>query len=58
MLSDVQIIRLVKLSAKVIAPYLCELFNKCVEYILFLELLKYAEVEPIYKSGKKCDAKL
>ena len=30
--SDVPSIRFVKLSAKVIAPYLCKLFNKCVEY--------------------------
>ena len=53
--SDVPSIRFVKLSSKVIAPYLCELFNKCVEYGVFPESLKYAEVVPIYKSGKKCD---
>ena len=32
--SDVLSIRFVKLSAKVIAPYLCELFIKCVEHRL------------------------
>ena len=51
--SDVPSIRFVKLSSKLIAPYLCELFNKCVEYGVFPELLKYAEVVPIYKSGEK-----
>ena len=55
MQSNVQSIRFVKLSAKVIAPYLCKLFNKCIEYGMFPELFKYAEVVPIYKSGKKSD---
>ena len=30
--SDMSSIQLVKLSSKVIASYLCKLFNKCVEY--------------------------
>ena len=51
--SDVPSIRFVKLSSKLIAPYLCELFNKCVEYGVFPESLKYAEVVPIYKYYKK-----
>ena len=57
--SDVSSIRFVKVSAKVIAPYLSELFNKCVEglYGVFPELLNYAKVVPIYKSGKKCNVK-
>ena len=50
--SDVPRIRFTKLS-KVIATYLCKLFNKCVEYGVFT--LKYAEVVPIHKSGKKSD---
>ena len=29
--SDVLSIQFVKLSAKLIAPYICKLFNKCVE---------------------------
>ena len=51
--SDMPSIQFVKLSAKVIAPYLCKLLSKCVEYGVFPELLKHAEVVPIYKSGKK-----
>ena len=53
--SDMPSIQFVKLSAKVIAPYLCKLLSKCVEYGVFPELLKHAEVVPIYKSGKKSD---
>ena len=53
--SDVPSIRFVKLSAKIIAPYLAKLYNKCVEYGVFPESLKYAEVVPIYKTGKKND---
>ena len=51
--SDVPSIRFVKLSAKIISPYLSKLYNKCVEYGVFPESLKFAEVIPIYKSGKK-----
>ena len=53
--SDVPSIRFVKLSAKIISPYLSKLYNKCVEYGVFPESLKYAEVVPIYKNGKKND---
>ena len=53
--SDVPSIRFVKLSAKIISPYLAKLYNKCVEYGVFPESLKYAEVVPIYKTGKKND---
>ena len=51
--TDVLSIVFTKLSAKVIATYLCKLFNKCVEYGVFT--LKYAKVAPIYKFGKKSD---
>ena len=51
--SDVPSIRFVKVSAKIISPYLSKLYNKCVEYGVFPESLKYAEVVPIYKTGKK-----
>ena len=40
--TDVPSIQFVKLSAKVIAPYLCKLFKKCLEYDVFAESLKYA----------------
>ena len=50
--SDVSNIRFVKLSAKIISHYLSNLYNRCVEYGVFPELLKFAEVIPIYKSGK------
>ena len=35
--SDVPSIRFVKLSAKIISPYLSKLYNKCVEYGVFPE---------------------
>ena len=53
--SDVPSIRFVKVSAKVIAPYLTKLYNKCIEYCVFSESHKYAEVVPIYKTDKKKD---
>ena len=40
-------IRFVKVGVKVISSYLCKQFNKCVEYGVFPEFLKYAEVVPI-----------
>ena len=55
MRSDVPSIRFVKLSAKIISPYLSKLYNKCVECGVFPETLKHAEVVPIYKNGKKND---
>ena len=44
---------MVKLSVKVIALYLSKLFNKCEEYGVVPEQLKYDEVVTIYKSDKK-----
>ena len=35
--SDVPSIRFVKLSAKIISPYLLKLYKKCVEYGVFPE---------------------
>ena len=52
-LSDISSVHFVKLSAKIISPYFSKLYNKCVEYGRFQELLIFAEVNPIYKSGKK-----
>ena len=51
--SDVPSICFVKFSAKIISPYLSKLYKKCVKYGVFPELLKFAEVIPIYKSGFK-----
>ena len=51
--SDVPSIRFVKLSAKIISPYLSMLYNSCVEYGVFPNSLKHAKVVPIYKNGKK-----
>ena len=42
--SDVPSICFVKLSDKIISPYLSHLYNKCVEYGVFPESLKFAEV--------------
>ena len=53
--SDVPRIRFVKLSARIISPYLSKLYKKSVEYGVFPESLKFAEVVPIYKNGKKND---
>ena len=50
--SDVPSIRFVELSAKIISPYLSILYN-CVEYGVFPNSLKHAEVVPVYKNGKK-----
>ena len=41
-----------KLRAKIISSYLSKLYKICVEYGLFPESLKFAEVILIYKSGK------
>ena len=51
--SDVPSVRFVKLSAKIVSLYLSKLYNKCVEYGVFPNLLKSAEVIPIYKYCKK-----
>ena len=51
--SDVPSIRFVKLSAKIVSPYLSILYNKCVEYGMSPGPLKFAEVIPIYKSSIK-----
>ena len=53
--SNVPSIHFVKLSAKIISPYLSKLYKKSVKYGVFPESLKYAEVVPIYKNGKKND---
>ena len=50
---DVSSIHFVKLIAKIIVIHLSKLFNKCVEFGVFLKFLKYAEVVPNYKSVKK-----
>ena len=52
--SDIPSIRFVKLSEKIISSYLCKLYKNSVEYGVFPESLKYAEV-PFYKNGKKND---
>ena len=51
--SDVPSICLVKLSAKIISPYLSILYNNGLEYGVFSNTLKNAEVVPIYINSKK-----
>ena len=46
-------IRFIKLSAKVIAPILADIFNCCLLTGEFPDSFKLAEVIPIFKSGKK-----
>ena len=43
-LSDVPSIRFMKLSAKIISSYLSTLYNNCVEYGVFPNSIKHAEV--------------
>ena len=50
---NVPSICLVKLGEKIISPYRSKFYNKCVEYGVFPESLKFAQVVPIYNSGKK-----
>ena len=50
--SDVPTIHFVKLSPKIIAPYLSKLFDKCVEFSLF-QTLKYALDVTINKFVRK-----
>ncbi len=46
-------IKYLKLSAKVISPVVCEIFNKCMDEGVFPKSLKTAEVIPIFKKGDK-----
>ena len=46
-------IKIIKLTAKTIAPYLTIIFNKCISEGTFPENLKAAEVIPLYKQGNK-----
>ena len=43
----------IKISADIIAPYLCEVFNNCLIQGIFPEALKIAKVSPIHKAGNK-----
>ena len=51
--SDVSCIPFEKLNTKIISPYLSKLFNKYVEYAVFPELLKFAEVFKFINPVKK-----
>ena len=51
--SDMPSIQFVKLSAKMIAPNLCKLFKKCVEYGVFpshLNMLKWYQFTSLVKN--------
>ena len=51
--SDIPSIHCVKLSGKINSPYLSKLYNKCVKYSVFLELLKFAKVTQFINLVKK-----
>ena len=53
MRSDFPSVHFVKISAKIISPYISKLYNKYVEFSVFPESLKFSEVIPIYKFRKK-----
>ena len=46
-------IKIIKLSCKIIAPFLTKIFNTCIFQGIFPDKLKYAQVTPIYKQGDK-----
>ncbi len=46
-------IKFLKLSASIISPFLCKIFNKCIRKGCFPKSLKTAEVVPIFKKGNK-----
>ena len=49
--SKVPSIQFVKLSTKIISPYLSKLLNNCVKFDVSPESLKYSEVVSICKYG-------
>ena len=55
--SDVPGICFVKFSAKIISPCLSRLYNKCIEYGVFPDSLKFSKVIPNNKSGKQMTLK-
>ena len=50
--SDIPIV-LVKASCKIISPYLSTLYNNCMQFGIFPQLLKLSRITPVYKKGNK-----
>ena len=50
--SDIPIV-LVKAACKIISPYLSSLYNNCMQYGIFPQILKLSKITPIYKKGNK-----
>ena len=46
-------IKILKLTVDIVAPILSTIFNKCIYEGVFPDMLKSAEVHPIYKKGSK-----
>ena len=46
-------IKYIKLSAKIVSPLLPKIYNNCIKAGCFPDILKIAEVIPLYKSGPK-----
>ena len=46
-------IKYIKLSAKIVSPLLAKIYNNCIKTGCFPDILKIAEVIPLYKSGPK-----
>ena len=51
--SDCPSIKYIKLSIEIISPYICDIFNQCIQEGIFPDNLKSAEVIPIFKRGNK-----
>ena len=45
----------IRLLAPSISPFLCEVFNSCLNFGLFPNRLKFAKVIPIFKEGDESD---
>ena len=48
-------VKIIKISAEIIAPTLTKLFNQCLTQGIFPTSFKYSEIIPIHKSGTKTD---
>ena len=45
--------KILKASCNVIAPFIVQLFNKCISYGVFPDCFKKAQVVPLFKGGEK-----
>ena len=48
-------VHVVKSMIEIVAPDLALIFNKCIDYGAFPDLMKYSKVSPLFKSGSTSD---